>query len=477
MPAVAPIAETVKRAPALPRTIVDAGRMLREGSLTVTALVQASLDRARALQPVLNALITVTQERALRQAQRLEEELSRGADRGPLHGIPIVHKDCFDTAGIVTTRGSRYFADHVPARDATVVTRLESAGCVMVGKANMKELAAGGSGDNAFYGAVRNPWDRSRSAGGSSSGSAVAVAAGICLGATGADSGGSIRGPASWNGIVGVRPTPGVVSNTGCFPRSYSFDCAGPMARTVRDAATLLGAMAGGDLVDAAPAPGDRHDFAKELGRDVTGARIGVIADYSLRDIDAAVEASIEAAIARFRGLGVEVRTVELPSVSREFDYRGLFDILQFEFARILGPHYWTCPGREHMFGRFVHANMARGAGVDERTYRAALADREAVVARIRACFVDVDALLTPCQPFVAQPFAAPDAVFDRCRQFMLPFSFAGLPCISVPCGFDDAGLPIGVQLVCDRFEERRMLALADAFAARTECIYRDPPL
>jgi aspartyl-tRNA(Asn)/glutamyl-tRNA(Gln) amidotransferase subunit A len=476
MPANAPTTEAVKRAPTLPRTIGEAGRMLREGSLSVTALVQASLDRARALQPVLNAFITITEEHALREARRLEEELAKGVDRGPLHGIPIVHKDCFDTAGIVTTRGSRFFAEHVPARDASVVTRLAHAGCVMVGKANMKELAAGGSGDNTFYGAVRNPWNRTRSAGGSSSGSAVAVAAGICLGATGADSGGSIRGPASWNGIVGVRPTPGVVSNAGCFPRSYSFDCAGPMARTVRDVAILLGAMAGGDLV-AAPARGASLNFTAELGRDVSGARIGVIADYSLRDVDAPVAASIEDAISHFRGLGVEVRTVELPSVSREFDYRGLFDVLQFEFARILGPHYWTCPEREEMFGRFVHANMKRGVEVDERTYRAALADREAVAARMRACFVELDALLTPSQPFVAQPFAAPDSVFDRCRQFMLPFSFAGLPCISVPCGFDGDGLPIGLQLVCDRLDEQRMLALADAFAARTQVLYRDPPL
>lgn len=461
----------------LPATIAATAHMLRNGAITVTALVQASLARARLLQPELNTFITITEAHALRQARLLEGQLRSGFDRGVLHGIPIAHKDCFDTAGILTTRGSRYFAAHVPNDDATVVTRLEQAGCVMIGKANMKELAAGGSGDNPHYGAVCNPWNRSRSAGGSSSGSAVAIAAGICLGATGSDSGGSIRAPASWNGIVGIRPTPGLVSNRGCFPRSYSFDCAGPLARTVADAAILLNAMAGPDEGDSRIVDHARGDYTADIGGAVSGLRIGIVDDYSLRDVDPVVARSFEAAMATFARMGVDVRTIDLPAVTRDFDYRDLFDILQYEFAQILGPYYFACEDRERVFGRFVHANMRRGSQVPESVYQQALANRTPAIAKIRASFDAVDALATPCQPFVAQPFDAPDEVFDRCRQFMLPFSFAGLPSISVPCGFDDAGLPIGLQLVCDRLQERRMIGLADAFASRTNHLDRVPPL
>lgn len=460
-----------------PRSIVEAGRLLRNGSWTVAELTAASLAHARRLQPLLNSLITITSEYATSRAAVLDAELSTGTDRGVLHGIPIVHKDLIDTAAIRTTCGSRYFEQRVPSEDATVVTRLEQAGCVMIGKANLKELAAGGSGDNARFGPVRNPWDRSRSAGGSSSGSAVAIAAGICLGATGSDSGGSIRGPASWNGIVGIRPTQGLVSRRGCFARSYSFDCVGPMARTVADAALLLTAMAGHDARDPASVNRPREDYGKAIGRTVSGQRVGIVADFSFVDIEPAVASVMDTAIASLERLGVRVQAVQIPAITREFDYRTLFDILQYEFARILGPDYFACEDRDRMFGRFVHANMARGARVDDATYRRALESRTPAIRSIRSCFDDVDALLTPSQPFVAQPFDAPDEVFDRCRQFMLPFSFAGLPSISVPCGFDAGGLPVGLQLVCDLFEESRMISLADALAARMAQPERAPPL
>jgi len=463
--------------PQIPDSISDAARMLRSGTLNVTELVKASLTRARLLQSTLNACITIAESHALRRAAALDAEFQSCIDRGVLHGIPIVHKDCFDTAGILTTRGSRYFAHNVPSEDATVVKRLEQAGCVMIGKANMNELATGGSGDNEFVGAVRNPWNLSRSAGGSSSGTAVALAAGICLGGTGTDAGGSIRGPASWNGIVGIRPSAGVVSKTGCFPRSYSFDCAGPLARTVEDAAILLSAIAGYDPADASSVECTSGDYVAAIGSDVRGLRLGVIADYTFSEIDLSVARSIEAVVATYQRLGVTVRSIELPAVNREFNYRALFDILQYEFNKILGPEYYACKDREHFFGRVVRANMERGRLVSDDAYHRALASRGSAVGEIRACFIDVDALLTPCQPFVAQPFESRDEVFDRCRQFMLPFSFAGLPSISVPCGFDERGMPIGVQLVCDLFQEKRMIAMAHAYAVQTDHHLRRPPV
>jgi aspartyl-tRNA(Asn)/glutamyl-tRNA(Gln) amidotransferase subunit A len=433
--------------------------------------------RARLLQPTLNACITITEAQALHRAEVLEAELSNGRDRGILHGIPIVHKDCFDTVGIPTTQGSRYFARYVPSDDAAVVKRLREAGCVMIGKANMHELAAGGSGDNAFAGAVRNPWNLDRAAGGSSSGTAAAIAAGIVLGGTGTDSGGSIRAPASWNGIVGIRPSAGIVSKHGCFPRSYSFDCAGPMARTVEDAAILLSAIAGYDPADASSIQRAPENYLAAIGSDVRGLRLGVIADYTFSEIDLAVAKSVEAVVETYGRLGVEMHVIELPVVSKEFNYWALFDILQYEFEKILGPQYYACEDRERLFGPAVRANMERGRLISKETYRRALASRESVVADIRACFRDVDALITPCQPFVAQPFESSEEVFNRVRQFMLPFSFAGLPSISVPCGFDEQGMPIGMQLVCDLFQEKRMIAMANAYALQTNHHLRRPPL
>ncbi|MEO8159109.1 MAG: amidase, partial [Betaproteobacteria bacterium] len=384
----------------IPRTIAEAARALRNRTLRVTELVEASLARARQLQPFLNTCITIADSHALVRAAELDAELSAGLDRGILHGIPIVHKDCFDTSGILTTCATRYFANNVPAEDAAVVKRLNEAGCVTLGKANMHELAAGDAGINAFAGVVHNPWNLSRSAGGSSSGTAAAIAAGICLGGTGTDSGGSIRGPASWNGIVGIRPTAGLVSTAGCFPRSYSFDCAGPMARTVQDAAIILSAMAGHDPADPSSMQRSWTDYSAAIGSDVRGLRLGIIADYTYSDVDSSVAASIKAAVLAYERLGVAAHVVELPPVTTLFDYHALFDILQYEFHQILGPRYYACPDRERLFGPMVRLNMERGRLVSDMTYRRALASRTSTVAEIRASFLSVDALLTPSQPF-----------------------------------------------------------------------------
>ena len=231
----------------IPDSIAQAAAKLRSGELSCLALAERCLARVGAAQAQLNAVVTVTADHALATARERDAELRSGKDRGPLHGIPIVHKDCYDTAGVRTTVGAEIYRSRVPATSAAVVERLHAAGAVMLGKTQMNEFAAGMSGRNPFYGDAHNPWDLTRAPGGSSSGSACAVAARLCLGASGTDGGGSIRLPAAWTGIVGLRPTFGRVSKAGAYPRSFSFDCTGPLAASVGDLAALLQAMAGHD--------------------------------------------------------------------------------------------------------------------------------------------------------------------------------------------------------------------------------------
>jgi aspartyl-tRNA(Asn)/glutamyl-tRNA(Gln) amidotransferase subunit A len=442
-----------------PDTIEDACRMIRDGSISITELTTAAIAAARASQSTLNAFITITEQQALARAARLEAELRSGHDRGLLHGIPIAHKDNLDTKNILTTRGCAYFARHVPVENAAVVSLLEEAGCITIGKANMKELAAGGSGDNRWYGPVRNPWNLDRSAGGSSSGTAAANAAGICLAGTGSDSGGSIRGPASWNGVVGIRPTSGLVSREGCFPRSHTLDCVGPIARTVRDAAILLSAMAGRSLAAAAR---DGSGALSSAGQcNVRELRIGIIEDYSFESIEPAVEASVRNAIDAFAGMGASIRSIRLPTVGSEAYHEQLLRLLQYEFARIIKNDYFEDPDR---FGRFVQNDVERGLRVSDKEYSEIVETAQATSTEFASAFAQVDVIVTPSQPFVAQPFSRPDEVFARCRQFMLPFSFAGLPSMSVPCGLDADRMPIGMQLVCPRMADQQMIDIATAY-------------
>ena len=410
---------------ALAASIAEAAARLRARQTSCVELAQAFLARIPELQPKLNAFITVTAEHALAVARERDVELKSGRDRGLLHGIPIAHKDCFDTAGILTTVGAEIFRHRVPQSDAAVVERLAAAGAVMLGKTHMNEFAAGMSGRNAFFGDAHNPRDASRAAGGSSSGSACAVAARMCLGASGSDAGGSIRLPAAWTGIVGLRPTHGAVSTAGVFPRSFSFDCVGPLARSVADTIVLFEAMVGYKIE---PQP-----------RDLRGVRLGVIGDVN-SDV--------------FVQLGAETREIDLPP----FEPRIFFDILLYEFHQILGKE----PDRR--FGPVVRANLERGAKISTEEYRAALAERNNFAVSMNQIFVKLDALITPTAPMAALALDAPEPDFDRAREFTLPFSLAGLPAISVPCGLDRGGLPLGMQIVGERGGDSMVLRIAAAY-------------
>jgi aspartyl-tRNA(Asn)/glutamyl-tRNA(Gln) amidotransferase subunit A len=435
----------------LPASIVQAAAGLRAGEFSALALTEHCLERISALQPKLNAFITVTGNAALAAARERDSELRRGFDRGSLHGIPIVHKDCFDTAGVRTTVGADIFRNRVPHEDATVVQRLAAAGAVTLGKTHMNEFAAGMSGKNAFFGDARNPRDTARAAGGSSSGSACAVAARLCLGATGTDAGGSIRLPAAWTGVVGVRPSYGRVSTAGAYPRSFSFDCAGPLAASVQDAALLLDAMAG-------PDPDARASRAPE---DLRGVRIGFIEDSAVHDD---VARALREALDALAGLGAQVVPATAKLQTAELDYSAIFDVLLYEFHQILGEQYRATSDREERFGPIVRANLERGATLSAADYRAALEARERFVRELRSAFLALDALVTPTAPTTAPMLDVPEAVFDQARRFTIPFSFAGLPALSLPCGADGNGLPIGLQIVGPHLGDQTILRIAAAY-------------
>lgn len=445
----------------LPASIQEAGILLRNGSITCVTLAETYLQIIKRLNPLLNALITVTDEQALETAQTLDKEFTSGNDRGPLHGIPIVHKDLYDTAGTVTSRGSGLYRKRIPETDATVVSQLRAAGTVLMGKANMTEFASDGSGKNVFFGDVRNPWDIERSAGGSSSGTAAAIAAGMCLGGTGSDTGGSIRIPASWCGLVGIRPTYGLVSMVGAFPRAYSLDCGGPLALTVHDAATLLNAMVDLDFCRANSVR--PVDYAKSCAGGVKGLRLATIENFTYRDVDDEVANAVHSVVIELTRLGASMRSVKIPALSGPLDYSSLFNLLLYEFSQILGDEYRASRAREKSFGPIVRANLERGSQVTREAYERALSDRPKHIADFRRIFADVDALVTPTLPMVAPLLTETAETYDRGRQFNIPISYLGLPSISVPCGFSPSGLPIGILIIGDAFQESLITRVAAA--------------
>ncbi|MGB3296406.1 MAG: amidase, partial [Phormidesmis sp.] len=401
-----------------------------------------------------------------------------GQDRGPLHGIPIVHKDIYDTAGTLTTIGSEFFQSRIPEQDATTVRQMREAGTVLLGKTNMNEFAAGISGTNAFYGDAHNPWKLDYSPGGSSSGTGAAIASGLCLGGTGTDTGGSIRVPASWCGISGIRPTYGLVSLAGIYPRAYSLDVAGPLAKTVGDVALLLDAMSGYDPRDANSSLSQRRtSYADGLDQGIEGMRIGIIDNYTYRDVDPEVAAAIQAAVETFSSLGAEIVAIDIPLLSSgPLEYSALFNILLYEFNQILGEAYNAEPNK-NLFGPTVQGNIATGSEITAETYETAQKERPGQIAELKAAFNRVDALITPALPMVAPLLNAEGEIYARGRQFTLPFSFTALPSITTPCGFSSDGLPIGMQIVGNHFEEALILRIAAAFESSTPFSKERPPI
>jgi aspartyl-tRNA(Asn)/glutamyl-tRNA(Gln) amidotransferase subunit A len=460
----------------LPKTIKEAGERLRNRSVSVTELTKAYLNGAKQFGPKLNPFITLTEDEALKTAAVLDAELRRGNTRGPLHGIPIVYKDNIDTAGTLTTMGSEFFSKRVPDTNAHVVDLLKRAGAVMIAKANMNEFAAGVAGRNKHFGNAVNPWDPTRWPGGSSSGTGVAIASGLCLGGLGTDTGISIRGPAGWLGLVGVRPSYGRVSVRGVFPRAYSLDTVGPITHTVTDAATLLQAIAKYDENDKYAVRAPTANFSAELKDNVKGVRLGIVEDFTYRNVDPEVARAVEDSVEKFTKLGAVVKTIKIPLLSGKIDFKYPLTILIYEFNQILGETYRGAEDKG-LFGPVVHANIAQAEKITKEAYSAAIAQRPKEIAEVRSVFKDVDVFLTPTHPFVA-PSLTTDAEADPgVRQFTVPVSFTGFPAISVPCGLSSSGMPIGLQIVANDFQEGLLFRIASSLERVTDLHSRRPPI
>ena len=457
-------------------SISEAAELLRQKKISPVDLATACLDRIERLNPVLNAFITVTHESAMAQARVAEDEIQRGQWRGPLHGIPIGLKDLIDTAGVRTTCGSALFADRVPTEDADVVQRLKRAGAVLLGKQNLQEFAYGGTSASSHYGAVHNPWNPKHIAGGSSGGSAAAVAAGMCFGAIGSDTGGSIREPAAFCGIVGLKPTYGRVSTRGVFPLSWSLDHVGPICRSVRDAALMLEAIAGYDVLDATCVdwPAEQYaQYANALSRK-TDFRIGLVRRPFFADLDRDIELAINEAIEvirRMSHMSSQVIEVDLPSVPTAVQAPEVYAVHK--------DYYANSP---ELYRPWMRERLAQAATADTVAYVTDRFALERVRRTINDVFAEVDLLITPTTPVPPITIEeasnmSPNPAGEVWLRNTRPFNAYGLPTISIPCGFTSAGLPIGLQIAGPRFGEGRVLAFAHAFEQATDWHKRAPTL
>jgi len=463
-----------------PTSIADAGIGLRAGRFTVDGLTRHFLDGIKLLQPELNALITVTEDLAITTAAALDSELSDGIDRGGLHGVPIVIKDDTDVAGVPTSVGSALYkaqgTGRVPERDATVIERLKAAGAVILGKANLNEFAAGGKGGfNPHFGDTGNPWSLGHEPGGSSSGTGSAVAARLCLGGTGTDAGGSVRGPASRCGIVGIRPTYGRVSCRGTFPRCRSFGTVGPIANRVADVGALLTVMAGHDPRDPSSLDLPQENFAREIPMGVRGLRLGVIDEFSLERLDPEVADAFSGALRVFKALGVEVKSVKAPVFSKALDPARLAVIIFHEFAEVIADQYDRA--EPSLFGEIVHQDMVKARGEAPGNYDQLIADRQQHTRDVANLFGKVDCLLTPVFPNMHAAVDDPPDLSGDHRRFTVPVSYLGLPSVALPCGLSSDRLPIGMQIIGGWNTETQIIRTAAAFEAASGLLGERPPL
>jgi aspartyl-tRNA(Asn)/glutamyl-tRNA(Gln) amidotransferase subunit A len=463
-------------------TIVEAGARLRAGETSSVELLEAVLDRAHRTEAQLHAYLTLDRDGAMEAAGAADQALAAGDDRGPLHGIPIALKDNMCTRGVETTAASQILAGYVPPYDATVVTRLREAGAVIVGKTNLDEFAMGSSTENSAYGPSFNPWDISRVPGGSSGGSAAAVAAGSALGALGSDTGGSIRQPASLTGIVGVKPTYGTVSRYGLIAFASSLDQIGPLSRSVTDAALTLAAIWGHDPLDATSYPGDYPRPSAELDAGVGELKIGVVREFAGEGYEAAVEESMATMLDRLANAGAEVMEVSLPTVDIALSAYYLVAPAEASanLARFDGIRYGhradgatteelMAKTRAEGFGpevtrRILLGTYALSAGYHDAFYGQAQRVRAALRDEFTAAYQQVDVLVSPTSPTVA--FRAGEKVDDPLSMYLTdictnPLNLVGHPGISVPVALDSHGLPVGFQVMAPALGETVMFRVA----------------
>lgn len=461
-------------------TLKQASDLVRRKDVSSVELTEACLARIDRYDRSINAFITLTREQALAAARDMDAELKRGTRRGPLHGIPIALKDNIDTAGVRTTAASGVFKDRVPTEDADVVVRLKKAGAILLGKLNLHEFALGGTSAVTYFGPVHNPWALDRVAGGSSGGSAAAIAADLCFGTLGTDTGGSIRIPASLCGIVGFKPTYGRVSNRGVVPMAWTLDHVGPMCKTVEDAALMLTAIAGHDALDPTSVDAQVADYSRAIRTSTSKLRVGVARTPFFDNLNPEVAKAVEAALEVVRKLTASVTDVQVPPTGN------IADVWNPEIYAYHTPWITKTPELYQQATR----NLIQGAGkASSATYAQARRQVDVVRREIRKVFTTVDLLITPTQRGVAQPIVPPQQVPAGGRGGApvaagggglvntAAFDIYGLPTISLPCGFSASGLPIGLQISGNHFAESTVLALAHAYEQATEWHTRRPKL
>jgi aspartyl-tRNA(Asn)/glutamyl-tRNA(Gln) amidotransferase subunit A len=492
-------------------TIHEAAARLGAGEITATELTQSALDRIFALDNTIKAYLALTPELALEQAAQADRERSEarrsGNGRGlsPVHGIPLALKDVITVEGVPCTAGSRILEGYIPPYDSTVSARLARAGAVLLGKTNTDEFAMGSSTENSAYFTTRNPWDVSRVPGGSSGGSAAAVAADLCLGALGSDTGGSVRQPASLCGIVGMKPTYGRVSRYGLIAYASSLDQIGPLCKDVMDAAVLLSTIAGHDPLDSTSVDSPAPDYALALQK-VAGSgstplarlRVGVPREYFVEGIEADVDAAVRSAIAKLQDLGADAREISLPHTDLALPVYYLIAPAEASanLARFDGIRYGLSVEAESLwdtyrrtrgegFGAEVKRRIMLGAyalsaGYYDAYYLKAQQVRTLIKADFDAALREVDVIACPTSPVTA--FKIGERASDPLSMYLadiftLSLNLAGICGISVPCGFDRRGLPVGLQLIAGAFEEERLLSTAYAYEQATEWHLRKPTL
>jgi aspartyl-tRNA(Asn)/glutamyl-tRNA(Gln) amidotransferase subunit A len=469
-------------------TIAEASRRIHSGAITCAELTEACLERSRLYNPKINAYITTMREEALVQAAQLDAEGKSGKFRGPLHGIPIALKDNIDTAGIRTTGGSAVFDDRFPAEDADVVRRLKQEGAVILAKANLQEFAMGSTSVSTYFHPVRNPWALDRIAAGSSGGSAAAVIADMALGALGTDTGGSVRMPAAYCSIVGLKPTYGLVSIRGIIPRTYSLDHCGPMTKSVEDTAILLNAMAGYDKYDVASVEHQREDYVAALNQPVKVLRLGIPRAPFFDFLDDEIGKAMENAIGVLAKLTRSVKDVHLPPPGRYS--RSYFD---GEIEAFHWEWYQRRAGRYSLNQRrTIEAVHKRLNDVASETCSSRVVDyinAQWELQRLRKtiddAFTDCDLVALPTMRVLpetinealAREENSGAAVEPKESSNCVPFNTFGIPAVSIPCGFSASGLPIGLMIAGPRFAEGRVLALANAYEKATEWHNRKPKL
>ncbi|MFC1749050.1 Asp-tRNA(Asn)/Glu-tRNA(Gln) amidotransferase subunit GatA [Pseudomonadota bacterium] len=481
-------------------TVAGAARGLKDKEFSSAELTQAFLDRVAKLNDDLNIYLTLTEDIAMKQAAEADKRLAGGGALSVLDGVPVAIKDNFNTKGVRTTCASNMLRDFVPPYDATVIERLNESGMVMLGKVNMDEFASGGSTEHSFRGPSKNPWDRERVPGGTSGGSAAAVAADLACYSLGSDTGGSIRQPASFCGVTGLKVTYGRVSRSGVTAMASSWDTIGPLTKTVEDAALVLQQIAGQDVKDSTTPPVKVPDYSANLGKGVKGLKIGVPKEYFTEGIDADVESAVREALKEYEKMGAEVKEVSLPYT--KYAVAAYYIVMPAELsanlARFDGIRYGSKPSKEpkdlvdHYFQarsegfgdeikrRIMMGTYVLSAGYYDAYYKKAQRVRSLIVKDFESVFEDVDVLVAPVAPTPA--FKIGEQVGDPLSMYLadvftIPFSCAGVPALSLPCGASKSGLPIGMQIAGPQFSEAKILQVGAAFEQATEWHKRKPQL